>query len=1010
MLVGSLLMGISACSVNKKTGKAPATAKFWHNMNSRYNGYYNARMRVDKAFDQLDEAHKDNYNQVLALYKHAAIENSSAANGILDEAIKKCAMVIELHKPISKWSDDALLLVGMAEYLKKDYTKAQATFRYISLEYNPDKPKFRMSKYERIQKKKEEIWEKEKKKKETTKDKEDAKKAKEKEKAKVKKNKEKERRDKLKAKKKAARMKKKGKHYNANMNKGQEYKPKKEENWEKPLPPPPPPAKIDSTKLKKKEEAEKKKKKKNYFMRHRPCYLDAVMWEARAQVELNNFAEAEGLLLRLEGEPNFPEKYYPDLHVIRSHSAVKQKQFDKAISELEIALKLNKSKKKRTRYTYILAQLYQMKDERKKAAQLFNQVVAWSPDYEMDFNARLGGALNGSGSGADNPRAMLKRMLGETKNEEYQDQIYYTLGKMEQESGQEYLAQELWKKSLTRNKSNQPLKAETYLALADTYLKQEDYIRSVKYYDSTMVALDKKDERYPRVKSMVDGLGDVAAQLEIIETQDSLLIVADWDYAKKKDLAKKLKKKRLNDIMASAKPAPGAGGTSFKDRTDPTAMMSSDVANKEIGPGGSKSATQPARPAPQPESNSPTVAMMKSEFPIYNPELKKKGQREFQRKFGTRPLVDNWRRIGGTSSGSDAKTDAGQEGDVLGSATITEPEVEALLADNGVPLTPEAKEKSKNSIADAMFKVGKIYRDKLNDRKKAKAMLEKFMNRYPTSPNVEEAMLYLYLIALEEGNTTQAESWKAQILAKFPNGKIAASLNDPDYLKRMKQKGQSVEDFYNQMYVLVEDKRDYITADSLIATAAATYGKDHKFVSKLALLKAKCIGGTKGKEAYVDALKTLKTTYPGTPEEKKAEEMLKFLNAGSGAATNAPSSATAFKYNAADQHFLMVVPASKTAEVNQIQLVISDYNAQFHNIEGLKVNNNYLDPQNALVFVKKFDNADVAKRYLEEVEAKQQQFTGVPCRLLIISQENYRLLLSNKDMNGYDSFYASKYK
>ena len=72
---------------------------------------------------------------------------------------------------------------------------------------------------------------------------------------------------------------------------------------------------------------------------------------------------------------------------------MKQKDYAKTINFLEKALTVEKRKKTRTRYLYILAQLYEKTGDLKRASDYYQQVIKMNPVYEMAFNAHINRAL-----------------------------------------------------------------------------------------------------------------------------------------------------------------------------------------------------------------------------------------------------------------------------------------------------------------------------------------------------------------------------------------------------------------------------------------------------------------------------------------------------------------------------------------------------------------------------------------------------------------------------------------
>ena len=102
---------LSGCVTQKSRNEQSKIGQYYHNLNSRFNGWFNANELVDQSIVTLDDQHQDNYNEILPLYEYAAVDNADAVKADLDEAIKKVSVVVTIHK-YSDWVDDCYLLIG----------------------------------------------------------------------------------------------------------------------------------------------------------------------------------------------------------------------------------------------------------------------------------------------------------------------------------------------------------------------------------------------------------------------------------------------------------------------------------------------------------------------------------------------------------------------------------------------------------------------------------------------------------------------------------------------------------------------------------------------------------------------------------------------------------------------------------------------------------------------------------------------------------------------------------
>lgn len=113
--------------------------KTFHNVTAHYNGYFNAKLKVDNTEIQNDKAFQDKYDDVLPVFKFvreedAALKTGKTSNQSLDDAIKKASLVIQRHER-SKWIDDCYFEMGRAYFYKKDFFTAAETFQFIAGKY-----------------------------------------------------------------------------------------------------------------------------------------------------------------------------------------------------------------------------------------------------------------------------------------------------------------------------------------------------------------------------------------------------------------------------------------------------------------------------------------------------------------------------------------------------------------------------------------------------------------------------------------------------------------------------------------------------------------------------------------------------------------------------------------------------------------------------------------------------------------------------------------------------------
>jgi len=439
----ALLVGCA--SKKRKANKEPnALGKFYHNTTALYNGYFNANEIMKETYLKMDAANQDDYTKILSLYGHTNAGDTKAYEGELDRAIEKVTTVAMLHEP-SRWVDDCYVLMGEAQFLKKDFESAEETFFYFKEEFSPKNPfgrnyqKKKVSKKQIKKEKEKERKEKEKVKKEEKKDKQKERDQKKKEREAEQKAQKKEREAERKRREKEKKARKKNKKRSKKRKSGGKKKrPAKKETKEETTDVVPPvkketPAETKENEVKKevikedpraadpgekeddeefikpKEEVKKKKDK--------TAYSKGLMWLSRTYVERDKYSNAKFVARKLQQDGGLPNDVERELPVILADVAIKENDYTEALVQLDEAIELANDKKKKSRYAFVAGQLAEKLDQRTDAAEYYTKAKKWTGDFRMEFMAQLSAEKNSMQGGKSKKAviAKLDRMIKETK-------------------------------------------------------------------------------------------------------------------------------------------------------------------------------------------------------------------------------------------------------------------------------------------------------------------------------------------------------------------------------------------------------------------------------------------------------------------------------------------------------------------------------------------------------------------------------------------------------------------
>ena len=961
------MLVLASCTTQKRKGELSGLGKAWHNTTAHYNGYFNAEELVQQAFVALGESHQDNYSKLLPMYAYMVADNPLAIAGNMDTAIKKVTIVLNLH-PYSHWADDCYLLAGKAMFLKRDYEGAEKTFRFLLSEYPEEDPKSSAS-------------------------------AKNK-KGKSAKNQPPARSGSsggsqagrsssaMTAKQKARERKR----YNRQVKKKRRASSSSRSTpARKPSAPADTPAAVPDkpeTATAAAPDPQAASNKDNpYFLKHRPAYQEGSLWLAKTLVERDNHDGARRLLNNLYQNPTTFADIRDEIAAVQAYLAIKERKYDLAITYLTDAVALSDNRLLRARFSYILAQLHQLNGNSQAAYAAFELVVKSHPSYEMTFSARLNMAqnsyLSGRGTAQDAMRN-LEKMAADEKNKPFLDQLYFAMANIafQQDDRDEGIA--LLRKSLAASSGNSPQKAEAYYKLANLFFETEDYLAAKNYMDSTLLIMPETDERFKSVERLRDNLSDIAEALETISLQDSLLRISELSPKEQADLAAKLLEQEKEAAKAKAAAASAPGDKSTLGGRPEMAMA---------GPG----AGRPALAKP-------------STFFAYDERAVSRGIKEFNRTWNNRPLEDDWRRSGRALS-DDAQNQAGT-GDKP--SLLSEDEVNQMLA--GVPKTDADREKARLEIKRAMFELGRLYRDRLENNEKSVAILEQLDSRFPANLHELESWYYLYLGSLDLQQPQRAEEWKAKIINKYPSSNFARILKDPNYATEFLNEERKLVRLYDDTYALFTQGKFTEALAMARANSQALLGQN-PLKPKYALLIAMCMGNTSGKEAYVEELNKLIATYPESTEQTRAREILRLLGATAGPSLpgqSEPETTGVFTVNQQDLHYILIIFESADVDINTAKNKVSDYNRTFHDLARLRISNVYLGQNNNIpvLVLRRFENQADAMAYYNGISKNSSSFvdaTAFPHKVYAISQSNYREVLKARQLDGYEVFFKDNY-
>ncbi len=773
-----------------------------------------------------------------------------------------------------------------------------------------------------------------------------------------------------------------------------------------------------------------------------PSRNESFIWQIRTFIQTDQLAEASGLIEMLKNDPNFPQRLQPELKEVQAFWFYKQNMYDSAAKYLSMALTNAETTNEMARWEYLVAQLYERSGKHDHAQEYYAKAIKHTYDPVLEVFARLN-SLRENKDGKENTIKQnideLVKMARRDKYFNYRGLIYYTAAQMELDRHNDAGAIALLLKSTRYSADDPDQRNISFLQLADLAFKNKDYRSAKNFYDSvnaTPGLIKDMDEFQQRKRNAALLL----VPLSRIEREDSLQRVAGMPEAEREAYIRKLIKQLRR--AQGLKEDENASNVSV---VNPNASEPVDLFNKAD----------------------------KGVWYFDNASLKAKGFGEFKAKWGTRPNVDNWRRIAAVVQFAQAQPSDVKIGDTPPFASgSTEISYDALSGN--LPLTPEKIKLSNDTIEAAYLQLGRVYQDELEDYAFAIAAYEKLLSRFPNTTQKEDAWFNLYYSYWKMKDYEKANYYKSLLMQDYPTGKHVKALNPgsvpisaDSVLKKEVTAG------YGKIYTLfIEGKFDEAIAAK--KDLDAMYGNKY-WTPQLSYIEAVYQIRQRNDSVAKMLLSDIVYRFKDSPMYSKAETLLDVVNrrkeieqyltnlqvqragedstrvveqkqvtqtqepavknnqpvvnqnqppkvlpppppkADTATKVVPPAAKSVYSFNAQQPQMVMVVLEKvDPVYVTETRNAFNRYNREKYYNKTIEINNIPLDDNIKLVVLKPFENADAAIDYIEKARklTRGDIIPWLPADkygLYMISQENLDLLLASKDFSAYKKALADAF-
>lgn len=773
------------------------------------------------------------------------------------------------------------------------------------------------------------------------------------------------------------------------------------------------------------------------YKNKKSIYLNALNWKARSLMQLNDFSAATKILDTVKTYLDSVKSNKAEPLITLAQMSIYKYEYKEAIPYLESAIKETSQMQSRTRWPYILAQLYEHEKEYNLSLRNYTKVENSNAHFEMYFNAklskiRINDALN---KATTNRKKELLKLLKDDKNLDYTDQIYYEVAEDHYADNDFEKAMSYYQLSAQKSTINQYQKGLSYLKIAELNFRDlKDYVNAKLYYDSAITTLPKNYPNYESIIKKGQNLGYLTERYQTISKQDTLQAIAKLN---EQDRAKKLElmfepKKQITTINSNGK-----------------------LINNE--------------------KDTKITKQNNSTFYFSNFNAISTGFSDFKKKWGNRLLEDNWRQ----SVKSSGQINQQNQINALGNTTEKADSSQNLVYNKAeeikkyqalLPLTPEQLTKSNQQIINSYFEIAAFYQQVINDQQEAIKVYELLLERYPQNNHLETIYYSLYL-SYKEADQEKANFYKNIVLTKYPNSVFAKTILDPNFSFKQNALELELNKLYNNIFTTYLEK-DFEKVISDVNEVNQRF-PNNNIQAQYDYLKAIAIGRTQNVDNLLTAFNQITTKYPEdqlinplvknhvnyinnnlktfkarkialidfdpleTPfiskqvvnstvkqapsttvapiiENKTADASKKNIIVAETGAKNEPTKLVKdnlFSTAESKTYYYVISVSDVSLSVSSSRFGIGQFNRGNYTGDNLKHQLTELD-EDQLIYVGDFDNLEKVKAYDEVITSQLPKIMKVPATSYIsfyISKENYSKLKDKETINKYLEFFKSNY-
>ena len=558
-------------------------------------------------------------------------------------------------------------------------------------------------------------------------------------------------------------------------------------------------------------------------------FVAGKIWREKTNIRLRNVELAIGNLTPLARTLASKNRFYPLANATLADAYINLKQLDSAAFYIKRAALKEPKRKNRARYLFITGQLFESMGKRDSAQWAYSEILALKRKAPRKFliQAEIKNTLEDTEIGFEERVVILQKLLKNYENQPFEHVLNRAIANLYLQQNQDSTALVFFNKSLASPSLDTYTEIQNFQDLADFHFSKGAYLKSGSFLDKLLPLFDEKTTVYKKLKRKRDNLDEVIAYEKTVQDTDSIL-----------------------GLIALSKSAQLAYFENYIEEKQ-----------QKVG---KKLQQENAQKRFQ------FLNRTKSSFYFYNPNQLLQGKQTYLANWGNRPNVDNWRSASAIINLSLEE----ENGELLkeGTASIIQETPESFIAE--LPKTEREKDSLILLNQKAYLQLGMIYKEKFNDFPLAQQRLQKVLSLDPTDEITVQALYHLYRME-EQEESTNADTYKQQLIANYPETPFARLLSDPE---NYDTSGMiTPETLYAKALDLFENQQLLETLESLEELTVLASGSPIE--PKINLLKAHTLGRLSGVAAWKASLNEVATNFSAVEEGIRAKALLEEVEA-----------------------------------------------------------------------------------------------------------------------------------